>query len=83
MAEAKRVIIRMPEDPLEYNTLTIIADELSAFMHEYDNGLIAGLTSASSNSKSLPLIYPANPSILLPSKLFLGNPSPLFGQSFA
>lgn len=44
MAEAKRIIIQLPDDPLEYNTLTIVADELSAFMHEYDNGLIAGLT---------------------------------------
>lgn len=44
MNEAKRVIINMPEPPLEYHSLTIIADELSAFMHEYDNGLIAGLT---------------------------------------
>lgn len=44
MNEAKRVIIRHPDGPLEYHTLTIVADELSAFMHEYDNGLIAGLT---------------------------------------
>lgn len=46
MSEAKKVIIRLTtkEDPLEYHTLTIVADELSAFMHEYDNGLIAGLT---------------------------------------
>ena len=46
MNEAKKVIIRLAtkEDPLEYHTLTIVADELSAFMHEYDNGLIAGLT---------------------------------------
>lgn len=44
MAEAKRIIIQLPDDPLEYHTLTIVADELSAFMHEYDNGLIAGLT---------------------------------------
>lgn len=46
MKEAKKVIIRLPtkEDPLEYHTLTIVADELSAFMHEYANDLIAGLT---------------------------------------
>src|SRR5882762_212497 len=45
MNEAKRIIVRLPEEALEYHTLTIIADELSAFMHEYDNGLIAGLTT--------------------------------------
>lgn len=46
LVEAKKVIIRLDtkQDPLEYNTLTIIADELSAFMHEYSNDLIAGLT---------------------------------------
>jgi len=30
VAKAKRSIIRMPEGPLEYNTLYITADELSA-----------------------------------------------------
>ncbi len=44
LKEGTRVIIRHPEPPLEYNTLTIVADELSAFMHEYANELIAGLT---------------------------------------
>lgn len=45
MAEAKRSIVILPEPMIEYNSLTIVADELSAFMHEYDNGLIAGLTT--------------------------------------
>lgn len=46
MNEAKKVIVRLgtKEDPLEYHTLTIVADELSAFMDEYSNDLIAGLT---------------------------------------
>ena len=44
MQEAKKIIVQLPDPALEYHTLTIVADELSAFMHEYDNGLIAGLT---------------------------------------
>ncbi len=42
---AKRTIICMPEPAIEYNSLTIIADELSAFMDEYDKALIGGLTT--------------------------------------
>lgn len=34
--KSKRTIVRMPEGPLEYNTMYITADELTAFMHQYD-----------------------------------------------
>lgn len=42
---AKRFIQRLPEEPLEYNTLTITAEELTAFMHKYDDEMV-GLLSA-------------------------------------
>lgn len=45
MAESKRTIIEHPNPIIEYNTLTIVADELSAFMDQFDTGLIAGLTT--------------------------------------
>lgn len=45
MAEAKRTIINLPNAAIEYNTLMIMADELSAFMHEYSGDLVAGLTT--------------------------------------
>lgn len=45
MFEAKRSIVRLPESMIEYNSLTIIADELSAFMSEYSTELIGGLTT--------------------------------------
>ncbi len=41
----KRTIINLPEPAIEYNSMFIIADELSAFMHEYSYELIAGLTA--------------------------------------
>lgn len=43
--EAKRTIIQIPDPSIEYNSLYIMADELSAFMDQYDTGLIAGLTT--------------------------------------
>lgn len=45
LAKAKRSIIRMPEGPLEYNTLYITADELSAFMHKYDEEAIGTMSA--------------------------------------
>lgn len=45
LVEAKRTIINLPDPAVEYNSLLIAADELSAFMHEYGNELIAGLTT--------------------------------------
>jgi len=37
LVKAKRTLIRIPEGPLEYNSLLIAADELTAFMHKYDD----------------------------------------------
>lgn len=45
VAKSKRTIIRMPEGPLEYNTLYITADELGAFMHEHSNESVAVLSA--------------------------------------
>lgn len=44
MSKGKRNIIRLPEGPLEYNTLYITADELSAFMHKYDEEAIGTMS---------------------------------------
>ena len=46
--ESKRVILSKGSQSIptfDYNTLYIAADELSAFMHDYEGGLIAGLTT--------------------------------------
>lgn len=45
LSESKRVVIQLPDPPIEYNTVYLIADELSAFMNQYDNELVAGLTT--------------------------------------
>lgn len=45
MVEAKRMLVRMPDPPLEYNSMMIAADELGAFMHQYDDEMV-GLLSA-------------------------------------
>jgi hypothetical protein len=45
LAASKRFIIRLPETPLEYNCTTITAEELTAFMHKYDDEMV-GLLSA-------------------------------------
>lgn len=42
---AKRFIQRLPDPPVEYNSMYICADELGAFIHKYDNEMIAGLSS--------------------------------------
>jgi hypothetical protein len=43
MAEAKRFIPNIPYAPIEYNSLIAVADEFSAFMHEYDSALVSSL----------------------------------------
>jgi len=43
MNEAKRFIANLPYPPIEYNSMVVIADEFSAFMHEYDAALVAAL----------------------------------------
>lgn len=45
MVEATRTLIRLPDPPIEYNTLYLYADELSAFMSQFDSDLVAGLTT--------------------------------------
>lgn len=45
LVEAKRTIIKLPEPAHEYHSLTILADELSAFMAMYEPELIGGLTT--------------------------------------
>lgn len=46
LAEAKRVILRPGQNPptLEYNAITLLADELSSLMHKYDTEFMAFLT---------------------------------------
>jgi hypothetical protein len=43
MNEAKRILPKIPGPPEEYNSLVVVADEFSAFMHEYDSALVAAL----------------------------------------
>jgi hypothetical protein len=43
MNEAKRIIPKIPPPAIEFNSLVCIADEFSAFMHEYDSALVAAL----------------------------------------
>lgn len=45
LVDAKRTIINLPNVPLEYNSMLICADELSAFMHKFDDEIIGGLTT--------------------------------------
>lgn len=45
LATAKRSIIQLPDPPTEYNSLSIIADELGSFMHKYDHEMVAVLSS--------------------------------------
>lgn len=45
LVEAKRTIIKLPEPAHEYHSLSILADELSAFMPLYEPELIGGLTT--------------------------------------
>lgn len=45
LLEAKRMIIQLPNPPMEYNSMYIVADELSAFMHKFDEEIIGGLTT--------------------------------------
>lgn len=45
LAKCKRFMARLPDPPLEYNTLAIIADELGAFIHKYDKEMVSGLSA--------------------------------------
>jgi len=45
LVEAKRLLVRLPDPPLEYNSMYICADELGTFVHKYDDEMIAGLSA--------------------------------------
>lgn len=45
LAASKRFIARLPDPPIEYNNTVITAEELTAFMHKYDDEMV-GLLSA-------------------------------------
>lgn len=45
LVKAKRMLIRLPDSPLEYNSMFICADELGAFISKYDEEMIAGLST--------------------------------------
>lgn len=45
LVESKRMLIRLPDEPLEYNTMLIAADELGTFMHQYDDEMVGVLSA--------------------------------------
>lgn len=45
LVDSKRMIVRIPDPPLEYNSMLIAADELGAFIHKYDDEMIAVLSA--------------------------------------
>lgn len=45
LTECKRTIIRLPDDPIEYNSMVIAADELGTFIHKYDKEMVDGLSA--------------------------------------
>lgn len=45
LVDSKRTIVRVPDPAVEYNSMFIVADELSAFMHKFDDEIIGGLTT--------------------------------------
>lgn len=45
LVRAKRTIIRLPDEPLEYNSMLIAADELGTFLHKYDKEMADGISA--------------------------------------
>ena len=45
LVRSKRMVVRLPDSPLEYNSMYIAADELGAFIHKYDDEMVAGLSA--------------------------------------
>lgn len=45
LTQCKRMVVRLPNPALEYNSMYIAADELGAFIHKYDDEMIAGLSA--------------------------------------
>lgn len=45
LTDAKRSLVIPPDPVVEYNSMFIAADELTAFMHKFDEEIIGGLTT--------------------------------------
>lgn len=45
LQRSKRMLIRLPDPALEYNTMLIAADELGTFIHKYDKEMADGLSA--------------------------------------
>ena len=45
MVRAKRTLIRLPDEPMEYNSLAIVADEIGTFLHKYDHEMSDGMSA--------------------------------------
>jgi len=45
LLSAKRTVIHMPNPALEFNSMTLMVDEWTAFMHAFDDELVGGLTT--------------------------------------
>lgn len=45
LVRAKRMVVRLPVEPLEYNSMFIAPDEIGVFIHKYDNEMAAGLSA--------------------------------------
>ncbi len=45
MNKAKRTIICMPDPPMEYNCLSIVADEIGTFLHKYEREMSDGIAA--------------------------------------
>ena len=44
LLSAKRVVISLPKPALEYNSMALLMDEWTAFMHTFDDELVGGLS---------------------------------------
>lgn len=42
---SKRIVINHPEPALDFHSMTLLCDDWQAFMHAYDDELVAGLTA--------------------------------------
>jgi len=45
MVRAKRTLICLPDPPIEYNCLTIVADEIGTFLHKYEREMCDGISA--------------------------------------
>ena len=45
LLSAKRTIIQLPNPAVEFNSMAILVDEWTAFMHAFDDELVGGLTT--------------------------------------